>query len=300
MPINAHPEYLAAEKEYLFAKTIEEKITALQKMISVCPAHKGAENLRAELKTRLKKFVEKKEKSKKTGKSSKQGIKKSDVQVVLAGFANSGKTSVFNVLTNLDKKASDFPYSTKEPQQGMLNYEGIKIQIIDMPSFPNEDKSIINSADTIMIIADSLDQINNSKQFVKNPVAKRIIIFSKSDILDEIQKRKITETLKAKKYNFILFSSLNKENLDELKKKIFETFSITRIYTKEPKKPASSEAMILKQNSSVKDVAEKILKKFSEKIKQTKIWGPSSKFPGQTVGLNHILKDKDVVEFRTE
>ena len=53
------------------------------------------------------------------------------------------------------------------------------------------------------------------------------------------------------------------------------------------------------KNAIVKDVAEKILKGFSNKVVETKIWGPSSKFPGQKVGLNHKLIDLDVVEFKT-
>ena len=55
----------------------------------------------------------------------------------------------------------------------------------------------------------------------------------------------------------------------------------------------------MKPNSKVIHVAEKILKGFSKKVKETKIWGPSSKFPGQKVGLQHKLKDLDVVEFKT-
>jgi len=57
--------------------------------------------------------------------------------------------------------------------------------------------------------------------------------------------------------------------------------------------------MILNPDSTIKDIAEKILKGFSAKIKQTKIWGPSSKFSGQIVGLKHKLKDLDIVEFKT-
>ena len=57
--------------------------------------------------------------------------------------------------------------------------------------------------------------------------------------------------------------------------------------------------MILKPNSNIKDVAEKILKGLSRRIKKTKIWGPSSKFSGQIVGLNHKVKDLDTVEFTT-
>ena len=57
--------------------------------------------------------------------------------------------------------------------------------------------------------------------------------------------------------------------------------------------------MILNQDSTVKEAAEKILKGFSKQVKETRIWGPSSKFPGQIVGMNHKLKDLDTVEFRT-
>ena len=55
----------------------------------------------------------------------------------------------------------------------------------------------------------------------------------------------------------------------------------------------------MKPKSTIKDAAEKILKGFSRKVVETKIWGPSSKFGGQIVGLNHELKDMDIIEFKT-
>ena len=85
-----------------------------------------------------------------------------------------------------------------------------------------------------------------------------------------------------------------------LKEKIFQNFDKIRIYTKEPgKEPDKTKPIILNPNSTIKDAAEKILKGFSEKIKQIKIWGPSSKFSGQVVGSKHKLKDLDIVEFKT-
>ena len=63
MPINAGYEYFNAEKKYLAAQTLEEKISSLKEMIKAAPKHKGTENLLAELKTRLKKFTEKSEKT---------------------------------------------------------------------------------------------------------------------------------------------------------------------------------------------------------------------------------------------
>ena len=44
MPINADFFYQKAEQEFLAAKTTEEKIEKLQKMISAAPKHKGSEN----------------------------------------------------------------------------------------------------------------------------------------------------------------------------------------------------------------------------------------------------------------
>ena len=43
MVINAGPEYQKAEVEYSFARTPEDKLKALQKMLTLAPKHKGSE-----------------------------------------------------------------------------------------------------------------------------------------------------------------------------------------------------------------------------------------------------------------
>jgi small GTP-binding protein len=299
MTTNVHPEYIAAEKKFYLAKTPEEKLIAMEEMLSTMPQHKSAESMRANLRTRYKKLKESIEKQKKSKSGGKTGIKKYDIQCIIIGFPNSGKSSLFQSLTGKQVSISDNPFSTTCPDIGMSSYENTQFQVIDMPPFPNIDKSIINTADTIILAVDNIEQIEKAKEFLTNQKAKLIIVFTKSDLLNEIEKRKLEERLKSKKYNFILFSSKTKENLNELKKKIFETFPIIRIYTKEPNKPISTIPMLLKPSSTLEEVAEKILKGFSKKIKRAKIWGPSSKFSGQIVGLDHILKDKDTVEFQT-
>jgi len=52
-------------------------------------------------------------------------------------------------------------------------------------------------------------------------------------------------------------------------------------------------------HSLVEDVAKIIFKGNLKVIKKVRIWGPSSKFGGQEVGIKHVLKDKDIVEFST-
>jgi uncharacterized protein len=302
MPINAHPDYLAAEREYHEAQDLDEKIEKLKKMISCAPAHKGGEKLRAQLKARLKSFLEKKEKNRKTGKNSKIRIKKESMQAAIVGKTNTGKSSLLARLTNASPKIAEYAFSTKKPHLGIMFFEGTSIQIIDLPPIESEyfERGLANTSDTILITITSFSQIKEIEEKLEKATKKRIIIFSKSDLLTEEEKRKINATLCSKKYNFVIASSQTGEGITEIKNKLFQSFEKIRVYTKEPGKEKSNNPIVLEKNSTLKDVAEKILKGFSKKVKETKIWGPSSKFPGQKVGLNHELMDLDIVEFKTK
>ncbi len=304
MPINAHPDYLMAEKEHLLAQTLEDKIKTLEKMISVAPKHKGAENLRAQLRLKLKKLKEKLSKSKKIGKSSKQGIKKQDLQAVIIGETNTGKSSLIKILTNAKPEIADYPFTTKSPIIGMMNYVGTNIQLIENPAIESEyyDKGLTNTADTLIIIITNLKQIEKIQADLQNTKAKKIVIFNNKENLSPNELRKISATLQSKKYDFTIINLKNveeiKKSLNELKEKIFKSFNKIRVYTKEPGKTKTDKPIILEPDSTVKEVAEKIFHGFSDKIKETRITGPSSKFPNQKVGLQHKLKDLDIVEFR--
>lgn len=302
---NQSPFYKKAEAEFLTAQNDEERIEALKIMIKECPKHKSSEKMLANLKTRLIKLEKSVERQKKSRKSSnKQGIKKSDMQAVLVGFTNSGKSAFFNLLTGLDAKVSPYQFTTTMPQLGTVDFEDIKIQIIDMPSFPNIDRSVINSTDVILLVIDNLDQIEKSREFWSRSSAKIFIIFNKADLLDSNELRRIEANLRSKYKNYVHFivSSFKPDEqiIREFKKKLFESFPVIRVYTKEPRKEATKEPMILKIGSTLEEAAEKILKGLSKKVERARVWGPSSKFSGQVVGLDHILKDGDIVEFQVK
>jgi hypothetical protein len=305
MPINVNdPEYVSAERDYFEASTKEEKLAALKKMISHAPKHKGGENLRQQLTTRRKKLELEIEKTKRSGKSSRVGIKKEDMQVVIVGKTNSGKSGLLKTLTNADPVISENRFTTTESHIGMMPYDTTSIQLIEIPAIDSDyyDKGTVYTADTVLILIEKIEDINDIEKKLKTQ-GKKIIVLGKSDKISHNEKRKIAATLKSKfkKYDFIIVSSKNNENIDELKEKIFKSFEVCRVYTKEPGKEVNKKRpMILPPNSTVKDVAEKILKGFSLRIKQIRIWGPSSKFSGQIVGLKHKVKDLDIVEFKTK
>ncbi len=301
MPINAGYEYFNAEKAYLEAKTLDEKIKKLEELIKTAPKHKSSENLLKELRTRLKKLEEKKEKSKKSGKSTKKSIRKEGFQCILLGLPNSGKSSLLAKITNAAPKISPYPFATSYPELGTMDYQGVKAQIIDLPSIGSEalDQGLINTADCIILVIESLIDLEKISPYLTKAQGSQIITINKSDLLSQEQQRKLEATLKSKKLNALIISTITNQNLEQLKQKIFEQMHVIRIYTKEPGKPISNIPLVSKENSTVKDVAESILKGLSNKIKETRITGPSSKFPNQKVGLSHILKDKDIIEFHT-
>jgi ribosome-interacting GTPase 1 len=304
MPINADYKFVQAEQEYYNAQTDEEKLKALEEMIRTMPKHKGAESLRMNIKTRYKKLKEQIIKNKKSKKSNKKGIKKQGLQAVLVGLNNSGKSSILKAITNANPKITSYGFSTKEPEIGTMNHKGCYVQIIDLPPMFSEnfEIGIVNTADTLIIVTEKISDIPRILEKITNKKAKQIIVLNKIDIYEENTKRKLKETLKSKKYNFCVTSCLTQEGLEELKEKIINSFNIIKIYTKTPgeKDKIDNVPIIMSPNVTLKDVAEKILHGYSKKVKYAKITGPSCKFPNQKIGLKHIVKDRDIVEFYTE
>ena len=302
MPINAGYEYLNAEKAYLEAQTLDEKIHCLEEMIRTAPKHKGSENLLAGLKTRLKKFLEKKEKGRSVGKSSRKTIKKEGYQCALIGLPNAGKSALLASLTNAQPYISALPFTTQEPEIGTLDYQGVKAQIVDLPAVNGEafDIGLVNTADCLLLVIEKLEDLPQLEQYLTRAHGTRLIIITKIDLLSEEQRRKLEMTVKSKRLNAILVSITKNENINKVKEQIVKGMYIIRVYTKEPGKPPATLPVVLPEGATVYNVAESILKGFSTKVKESRLTGPSSKFPNQRVGLSHMLKDKDIIEFHTK
>ncbi|MFH1586759.1 MAG: GTPase [Candidatus Diapherotrites archaeon] len=139
MPTNVSVEYAAAQEKYEAAETMSEKLAALQEMRSTAPTHKGAEKMRAGISKKialLKIQMEKqKEQAKKSGGGQSINVKKEGMgQIVIVGMPNSGKSFLLKRLTGVDVEIADYPFTTKKPEIGMINYNGGWIQLIEIPA----------------------------------------------------------------------------------------------------------------------------------------------------------------------
>jgi ferrous iron transport protein B len=58
---------------------------------------------------------------------------KREYVVALAGNANVGKSATFNQLTGVDQEIGNWPGKTVERAEGLLQYRGQRIRVIDLP-----------------------------------------------------------------------------------------------------------------------------------------------------------------------
>ena len=117
MPANVTPEYEKADRRFREASTDQEKLDALQEMLSTIPKHKGTEKMQADIKRRisqLRKAGAKKSVAKK-GPDPFHIPKSGAGQVVLVGAPNVGKSALLAATTNAPVKVTEYPYATALP-----------------------------------------------------------------------------------------------------------------------------------------------------------------------------------------
>src|SRR5688500_1026995 len=136
MPTNVTPEYKAAEAEFRKAGTPEARLECLREMLRTIPKHKGTEHLQAELKTKVKELTEALAGPRKGGaRTGPPTVVHAEgaAQVALLGPPNSGKSSLHDRLTGSAAPVGPFPFTTQFPQPGMLPFEDIYFQLVDLP-----------------------------------------------------------------------------------------------------------------------------------------------------------------------
>jgi len=324
MPANLTPEYLTAEKWYKSATTTDEKVLALERMLAVIPKHKGTDHIKADLRKKLSKLKD-------AGMQKKGGVTHVDVfhvprsgsgQIVLIGTPNCGKSSIVAALTNAKVNVADFPFATVAPAPGMVTFEDVKIELVDMPpitadySAPGQVGTYRN-CDIIAIVidlsGDVLDQIGVCTDFLesrsllidgKTPAhdsqgnslgKKALCICTKSDVAEAGDLESLKELVEHP-LEFVEISTETGEGLDELAGTFFRLLNIVRVYAKRPGKPADmTDPFTLPVGSTVTDLAHVVHRQLAEKLKFARIWG-AGVHDGQNTQRNHVLNDKDIIE----
>lgn len=105
----------------------------------------------------------------------------------------------------------------------------------------------------------------------------------------------------ARMQSCVVVSCNMKLNLDFLLDKVWECLALLRIYTKKPgRAPDFSDPIILRGGASVEHVCHAIHRSIAAVYKYALVWGASTKFNPQRVGISHITCDEDVIQIVTK
>ncbi|HXH12639.1 MAG TPA: GTPase [Alphaproteobacteria bacterium] len=329
MPANLTPQYLDAEKRFRQAKTPAEKISALEEMLALIPKHKGTEKMQADLKRRLSKA---REEAQKKGKAGARGFtyhvpREGAGQVVLVGPPNSGKSSLLAMLTNAEPEIADYPFTTRKPLPGMMEFENIKIQLVDLPPLAAAWTegwvfALIRNADLVLMVVDLgddavLDQVEQVKsQLAEHKIRlvgreaawspeealaekRALLVGNKEDLEGAKERAALLAEFYAAELPILTVSAASGSNLEALRRALYDGLGVVRVYTKSPgKKPEFDAPFVLKQGATVLDVAESVHKDIAAGLKFAKIWGVD-KFDGQRVTRDYVVQDGDVIELHS-
>jgi ribosome-interacting GTPase 1 len=321
MPANLTPQYRAAGARFKSAHTLEERKAALEEMLATIPKHKGTEKMQADLKRRLARLRHDEE-----TRISRHGhaIKvdpEGAAQVVLLGPPNCGKSSLLAALTHAEPPIADYPFTTTRPQPGMMIFEDVQIQLVDLPPVAAQHMDtwlpgLVRGADAALLLVDpTSSDLPEDVEVVRerltgaraplvgtlpeevdprdNPLPTLMVI-TKADRARE-EDLKVLEELYGSQYPLLRISVATHAGLEALKVAVWRLLQMVRVYSKPPGKPVDrSQPFVLPQGYTVADLAERVHREIAEKMQFARVWG--GKLEGQRVARDFELRDRDVVE----
>jgi uncharacterized protein len=330
MPANLTPQYHKAELQYRLAQTPEEELKCLELMLRELPKHKGTDKLQADLKSKISKARHEAELARKNGParrgSAVQRIPRQGAgRAVIVGGPNAGKSSLLKALTRATPEIAPYPFTTREPQPGMMPWEDITVQLIDTPPITADmlDPSLqdlIRSSNLVLLVADlEADDGIEQMQAVVDCLARTktrlapqsyldehdvglsytraLLVLNKIDAPGADQRQQRIEELDPLGLPRWAVSAERHVGFEELKQRIFEGLDIVRVYTRQPSRKAADfeKPFTLRRGSTVSDVAQLIHERLAATFKHARVWAHGAK-NHSTVKGDHVVQDRDTVE----
>ncbi len=329
MPANLTPQYQKAEEEYRLAQTAEEQVACLEQMLQLIPKHKGTEKIQADLKTRLKdaRIEAQTEKNASKATRSYRIPRQGAGQIVLLGAPNVGKSRLLAELTHAKPEVADYPFTTREVIPGMMEWEDVKVQLIDTPPVTSSHiepylLNMVRASDAVLLCFDgSSDDAPEETLDVTNQITERktrlsdhsgfneddfsvvniktLMVITHADDSGLQDRLDFFHEMTDLRLPQVRVEFERSDSVENLRTEIFQLLDVIRIYTKKPGKPADKvDPFTIPRGGNVEDLAYKVHRDLAESLKYARVWGESV-VDGQSVGRDHLLCDTDVVELHS-
>jgi ribosome-interacting GTPase 1 len=205
MPTNLTVVAKKKWSEASLARTPQEKLEKLQEFLSLIPKHKGTARLCAQVKRQiatLRKEIEEK-KRRRTGRGGSKFFfeKEGAAQIVILGPTKVGRSSLLTAITNAKTEVSDYPFTTREPVPGMLNFEDLQFQIVEAPALVEgaadgealglQTLGLARIADGLILMVDLSENPVNQLTAILSELEKTRIMTQKPRARIEIERKHV-------------------------------------------------------------------------------------------------------------
>jgi len=205
MPTNLPAEAKKKWNEASLARRPQEKLQKLQEFLSLVPKHKGTSRLCAQVKRQIATLRREIEESRrrKVGRGGPKFFleKEGAAQVVILGPTKVGRSSLLSSVTNAKVEVSDYPYTTREPVPGMLQYEDLQFQLVEAPALVKgsaegeawglQTLGLARNADGLILMVDLSQNPREQLSFILGELEKARILTRKPRARVEIERKHV-------------------------------------------------------------------------------------------------------------
>jgi ribosome-interacting GTPase 1 len=312
MPANLTPEYKEAEAAFRAAREPRERLECLREMLRAIPKHKGTDHLQADIKGRIKELTDELTAARRGGtRTGPPTVIRPEgaAQIALLGPPNSGKSALHHALAGSHAAVGPYPFTTQYPQPGMLPFEDVAFQLIDLPPATTEHPvpwlaNALQPADGAMLVVDLTDPacveavlrlhgllaarrvqlipswprgLPPSGDDESDPFAivlPTLLVAAKADLVaDREGELAVFRELTGVAYPALTVSALTGEGLEDVGPWLFDRLGVVRVYTKVPHCPADlSRPYTVRRGQTVHDVAVMVHKEVAGSLRHARLW----------------------------
>ena len=200
---------------------------------------------------------------------------------------------LYNAAIRLNQSKPDVVI-TGAGQGGIIVKPTVKLTKIDVDTIKDMTSAYGHINATVVVREDinveqMLDVLAGNRVYIKCVMAVNKVDLAKPGQLEAVQEMHSD-------YVTIPVSAATGYGMEDLKQTLYDTIEMIRVYLKPQGQEADMEIpLIVKKGNTVAEVCEVIHRDFKNNFRYAMVWGKSAKFPGQTVGVDHVVEDEDIL-----
>ena len=228
-------------------------------------------------------------------------------QIALVGPPNVGKSSLLQVLSEIQIKTGDYAFTTTRPVPSIAQIGGVGVQLVEIPGLiagATEDRGggralfgVLRGADAVVLCHDAtvpLEELAVVRAELRAAGVEKPMLVAVTK-LDEVAPSVVADVSRQTGLPAVGVSVLDDQSLERFREAVWQLTGLMRIYLRRPGLD-QAEPQALPPGSTVVDAARTVHHELAANCSGARVSGPSAKFDDQRVGRDHVLADGDTVE----